>query len=232
MATIKGQNLRLVVNDKCVAGATSCSLHIAATVEDSSTKDDTGDWARNEITGLSWDAQSDAVMLTTEEMPTERHEVGDVIIDRGYFEVCFLLHPGEELTEVINVTGVEYEMSIMNEYTHEPYSEGLQNVTTEDIEVMLVYTSETEGAIGDYDVKITNLFGHQLDTLTDCMRTKRPVTVRLDRTRGVLNRETVTQLLEGKALITDISVTAANRQNTTYSCKLTGTGELEIVDND
>ena len=232
MATIKGQNLRLVINDKCVAGATSCSLHVAAQTEDSSTKDDTGDWQKSDVTGLSWDAQSDAVMLTTETTPTVRHEVGDAEIEDGYLEVNFQLHPGEELTEVTNVMSVEYEMSIMNASTRELYSEGFQNTTTEDIDVMLVYTSETEGAIGDYDVTITNLFGNQLGTLTDYMKTKRPVTLRMDYTRGVLNRETVTRLVEGDALITDISVNAGNRQNTTFSCKFTGTGELEIIDND
>ena len=66
MATIKGQNLRVLVDNKCIAQATSCTFHIAAQVEESSTKDDTGDFARNEITGLSWDASTDSLVTLTD----------------------------------------------------------------------------------------------------------------------------------------------------------------------
>lgn len=67
MATIKGQNLRVMVgtasgSEKCIAMATSCTFHISAQTEDSSTKDDTGDWANNEVTGLSWDASTDSLV--------------------------------------------------------------------------------------------------------------------------------------------------------------------------
>jgi hypothetical protein len=66
MATIKGQNLRVMVNGKCIAMATNCTFHISAQLEDSSTKDSTGDWQEQEVTGLSWDAQSDALVTLTD----------------------------------------------------------------------------------------------------------------------------------------------------------------------
>ena len=66
MATIKGQNLRVLVGGKCIAMATSATFHIAASVEDSSTKDDTGDWASNEVVGLSWDASTDSLVTATD----------------------------------------------------------------------------------------------------------------------------------------------------------------------
>ena len=62
MATIKGQNLRVLVGGKCVAMATNCTFHISAELQDSSTKDDTGDWQNQEVTGLSWDAQTDSLV--------------------------------------------------------------------------------------------------------------------------------------------------------------------------
>lgn len=67
MATIKGQNLRVMVgtasgSEKCIAMATNCTFHVNATVQDSSTKDDTGDWAENEVMGLSWDASTDSLV--------------------------------------------------------------------------------------------------------------------------------------------------------------------------
>lgn len=66
MGTIKGQNLRVFVGSKCVAMATSATIHVAAQTQDSSTKDDTGDWAENEVVGLSWDASTDSLVTLTD----------------------------------------------------------------------------------------------------------------------------------------------------------------------
>lgn len=55
-----------MVAGKCIAMATSCTFHISAQLEDSSTKDSTGDWQEQEVTGLSWDAQSDALVTLTD----------------------------------------------------------------------------------------------------------------------------------------------------------------------
>lgn len=66
MGTIKGQNLRVMVGGKCIAMATSCTIHVAAQTEDSSTKDDANDWANNEVVGLSWDASTDSLVTLTD----------------------------------------------------------------------------------------------------------------------------------------------------------------------
>ena len=76
MGTLKGQNLRILVGGKCIAMATECTFHIAAQTEDSSTKDDTGDWAMNEVVGLSWDASTQSLVTLTDngsngELPTD-----------------------------------------------------------------------------------------------------------------------------------------------------------------
>lgn len=76
MATIKGQNLRVMVGGKCIAMATSCTFHISAQVESASTKDDANDFEVNEVTGLSWDAQTDSLVTLTDngvngELPTD-----------------------------------------------------------------------------------------------------------------------------------------------------------------
>lgn len=65
-----------MVGGKCIAMATSCQFHIAAQTEDTSSKDDTGDWQSNEVTGLSWDASTDSLVTLTDngtngEMPTD-----------------------------------------------------------------------------------------------------------------------------------------------------------------
>lgn len=62
MKIIKGQNLRLKLNDKYVAFATDCTVHVSATLEDRSTKDSSdGVWQEQELTGMAWDLTSNAL---------------------------------------------------------------------------------------------------------------------------------------------------------------------------
>lgn len=76
MSITKGQNLRIMVGGKCIAMATSCQLHISAQMEDSSTKDDAGNWQTQEVVGLSWDVQTDSLITLVDngsngELPTD-----------------------------------------------------------------------------------------------------------------------------------------------------------------
>ena len=140
MATIKGQNLRVMVGGKCIAMATSCTFHISAHVEDSSTKDDANDFANNEVTGLSWDAQTDSLVTLT---------------DNGV--------NGELPTDLMSL--------IIN---------------------------------------------------------KTKVTLTFDQTAGTNNRTGQNSAIKrsGQAYLTDYSLSAQNRQNSTLSCQFTGTGPL------
>ena len=140
MATIKGQNLRVMVGGKCIAMATSCTFHISAQVEDSSTKDDANDFANNEVTGLSWDAQTDSLVTLT---------------DNGV--------NGELPTDLMSL-----------------------------------------------------IINKTLMTLT------------FDETAGTNNRTGQNSAIKrsGQAYLTDYSLSAQNRQNSTLSCQFTGTGPL------
>ena len=62
MGIIKGQNLRVMEGGKCIAMATSCQIHVGTQLEDSSTKDSTGDWQEQEVTGLNWDVTTDSLV--------------------------------------------------------------------------------------------------------------------------------------------------------------------------
>ena len=66
MGVIKGQNLRVMVEGKCVAMATNCTFHIAAQLGDTSTKDSENDWQEQEVVGKSWDAQTDSLITLTD----------------------------------------------------------------------------------------------------------------------------------------------------------------------
>lgn len=140
MATIKGQNLRVMVGGKCIAMATNCTFHISAQVESASTKDDANDFEVNEVTGLSWDAQTDSLVTLT---------------DNGT--------NGELPTDLMSL--------ILN---------------------------------------------------------KTKVTLTFDQTAGANNRTGQNSAIKrsGEAYLTDYSLSAQNRQNSTLSCQFTGTGPL------
>jgi hypothetical protein len=140
MATIKGQNLRVMVGGKCIAMATSCQFHISAQTESASTKDDANDFEVNEVTGLSWDAQTDSLV-----------------------------------------------------------------------------TLEDNGTNGELPTDLMSLIIN-----------KTLVTLTFDTTSGTNNRTGQNSALKksGTAYLTDFSVTAQNRQNSTVSCQFTGSGPL------
>ena len=62
MGIIKGQNMRVLVDGKCVAMSTNTTFHIQTEMSDTSTKDSTGDWQEQEVVGKSWDAQTDSLV--------------------------------------------------------------------------------------------------------------------------------------------------------------------------
>ena len=140
MATIKGQNLRVMVGGKCIAMATSCQFHIGTQLESSATKDSVGDWDEQEVTGLNWDAQTDSLVTLT---------------DNGV--------NGELPTDLMSL--------IIN---------------------------------------------------------KTKVTLTFDQTTGTNNRTGQNSAIKrsGQAYLTDYSLSAQNRQNSTLSCQFTGTGPL------
>lgn len=140
MATIKGQNLRVLVGGKCIAMATSSTFHVATQMEDSSTKDDTGNWQSQEGTGLSWDASTDSLVTLT-----DNGSNGEL--------------PQDLFTAMITMT---------------------------------------------------------------------PVTLTFDTTSGANNRVAQNSALKksGQAYIIDISITAANRANSTMTVQFQGTGAL------
>ena len=77
MATIKGQNLRVMFDsgdpetpNPCVAASTNCVVHLSAQVQESTTKDNEDDWVENEVVGLNWDVQVDALVIEDEQSST------------------------------------------------------------------------------------------------------------------------------------------------------------------
>lgn len=74
MATIKGQNLRIFLEDPnseddaaCIAAATSCTAHIALQVQEDTTKDNKNDWIENEPVDVNWEIDTEALVINSDE---------------------------------------------------------------------------------------------------------------------------------------------------------------------
>ena len=68
MATIKGENLRIMIGDdeqdlQCIAASTNCQIHLALQVEEDTTKDDDKTWLTKSPVGINWDASVDALIV-------------------------------------------------------------------------------------------------------------------------------------------------------------------------
>ena len=71
VAAIKGQHLRIfagssTANLKCIAAAQSCTAHVSMMIENASTKSDEDLWTRNEVVGMAWDLQAEAIIVTSD----------------------------------------------------------------------------------------------------------------------------------------------------------------------
>ena len=55
MASIRGQYLRLKLGDKYLAFSRTCTIHLSASVEESSTKDTTGEAQDQDVVSTAWD---------------------------------------------------------------------------------------------------------------------------------------------------------------------------------
>ena len=139
MGVIKGQNLRILLGGKCVAFATSCTVHVSLNLEESSTKDSTNNFTEQTPTGISWDMSCDAL------------------------------------------------------YSVDADATGVNGINA-------------------------------LDTVL----AQAKVQVQFEQTEGDKNRVAVSggAVYSGYAWVNDISINAANRQNTSYTIQLTGDGQL------
>lgn len=113
MATIKGQNLRVMFDsydpeqaNPCVAAATSCQVHLALQIEEDTTKDTEDDWIVNEPVGINWDVQVDALIIEDEQLSTGV-ELHDLTIGQSY-DLIFARTTGTQNREEAKESGEKY----------------------------------------------------------------------------------------------------------------------------
>lgn len=97
MGVIKGQNLRIKLGTKYVAFATSCTVHVSAQLEESSTKDSTNGWQKQEITGINWDISVDALYsVDADATGVNGVDALDLILAQQQIDVEFTQAAGEK----------------------------------------------------------------------------------------------------------------------------------------
>lgn len=103
---MKGQNLRIRLGGNCVAFSTSCTYHLSATLEDASTKDDTGGFQKQEVTGMAGDISCDALYSTDADQSAVNGEQAlDMVLAGQEVQVEFSATTGEQNR---TATGTKY----------------------------------------------------------------------------------------------------------------------------
>lgn len=123
MATIKGQNLRIMQGIdtdslKCIAMARSCNVHVALNVEEDTTKDTDDDWITQSPTSLSWDVQVEA-LVGGDPNDTGATAINDLVVGRTYLLkfTRTLGATGEHNRDAVNddITYIGY--AVLNDYS-------------------------------------------------------------------------------------------------------------------
>lgn len=239
MATIKGQNLRIFIDQSPVARAQSCTLHIAANVQDISSKDSTNGWQENLVTGFTWDISVDALILPnasavvtggdgTSARGTTEAEYGNDQTTMYMAQDQIVIPPNESLsvrsdvaTETVYIIGVTDD-DIIAQGTH---NASYMNSSSSGKSVLIGISTEDE----DMTYGFGDIGGTTAEDSIDSLLSGTDVEVSLDVTSGTMNRTSSDVVLSGYARITDISVNATDRQLSTYTCQMTGTGELSTT---
>ena len=230
MGVIKGQNLRVLVGNpsKCVAAATSCTVHLSLQLESETTKD-SNDWDEQGPVGKNWDGSVDALVVdgiydSAELVAT--HEVPGSQRESFYSPQLIKLPAGM----TINATSQNY-IEIFDSNLS-PLAEKTAGVLT--------YTNNTNAEIGVYlgsDVQdaevnayVTDGYRTTANELLNAYFSGNKVKIRFSLTGGRNNIVESDALLEGMAYINDMQLTAQAKQNAQMTMSFTGDGELARVE--
>lgn len=112
MGVIKGQNLRITIGGKYIAFATTCTIHLAAQLEESSSKDSTNGFKEQSITGMSWDISADALYS----VDTDATGVN------GVDALDLILAQQRVLVEFVQTTGAKNREDVGGSVTYSGYA--------------------------------------------------------------------------------------------------------------
>ena len=230
MGTIKGQNLRMLIENVCVAASTNCVGHLSLNVQESDTKDDVENWIVQEPVGHSWDAQVDAMV---DMQPDQQGSATCTASDTGYgynAPTPIALRKGDGIRVISDNDADSLNIVILTGQGYSSVASGtgrVQYQAIDDVEVFMC--SSRSGAVLTYAIGDTagNLYNFLAQAQIGTPVTVKFATTVADTHR---NRDVDEVILQGDAIISDIQINAPNQDISTYSVKLTGTGSLSIVE--
>ncbi len=233
---LKGQKIRLFLDGKCIALCKTSSIHVVAQLEDVSTKDSDGDFAENEIVGLSWEAsatayvepKTEAKYLTYSEF--KQPPVSSPGSMYWYYPVPVHLKKGDTVKGVGENTIARIFDTEFNTLATSA-SSLTKAVYTAPVDI-IVYFGLTYYSSGSalYHTEIIRESALTYEDILSAITNKTMFDFELDNTGGGSNRVIETGIVQGECIVTDVQCTAENRKRGVYTLQLTGVGELGIVE--
>lgn len=231
MGNLKGEKLRIYLDSKVIAASKNSAIHIAAQAEDVSTKDAVSAWAENEVVGFSWDGQVDALVpfgkigvgaascsvSKTIQSTTYYADSANISIPAGGSIELYTEMP--KRLAILN-SGMTSVLASTNNVTYLKYTNSGTSAVTVHIAAGIVTDSVSYG-LNDAD-------SLKYDDLLVLMVNKTLLDVDFCLTAGTNNRTMSETLVYGQCYITDLSCTAQNRANGTYTVQITGTNQLHV----
>ena len=226
MATIKGQNLRIALNGKCISASQSCTLHVQMTAQDKSTKDSENDWVENEIVGAQWDVSADALVTDGIIDGDTVKCTQNVATGKNIYPKWYKLNAGDTIT--VSTPTSSATIYVLNGSTvlAQATGTGISYTATNAVNVNIGCSS----VLANVTFEIKDKSGVTVEDLMNIMNAKTPVTVTFGTTLGNNNRVEDQRIMSGTAVISDIQIQTPNRQDSACSVQLTGTGELEFIE--
>lgn len=291
MATLKGQNLRIIIGTSVIGMSTSCTITYTGNSDDASTKDDVGMSSKPEITSKGWSVQVESLsvadvgaMLTAiksltkftlmwdETSLTDNQTAQGAAFARygqAYLnDVTFNFNDRENSTKSLQFTGcsplTEAPISTITQVTPGSYTKGqfvrmflsanntdaptavlaaskslslhvsmqLEDATTKDTTgdwqvqepTGLSYDISTSALVRSGDTITSSVAGKNLEDLTSIYEASAPVKWLIANVSGDNNRTKGAVIASGSAIITQLTINAANKQNATYDTQLSGYG--------
>ena len=90
------------VANPCIAGAVNCTLHVSVDFQEDTTKDQVDDWLTQEVVGLTWDIQTEALIFLEEQSSTGV-EVSDLTVGM-FYPLIFARTAGNQNREAVQNT--------------------------------------------------------------------------------------------------------------------------------
>lgn len=231
MSTFKGKNVRLTLDDECVAAALSCELHIAVQTDSVSTKDSEGDYDEIEVVGKSWDVKGEALYIPIFRESGEYTPGSNKVIGGKTYQVAIdkRIHVKKGETFSVFAKNGDYGLAIINAAQDKVLaaSGSGTNIGYSPNEDCDVYPAFESGRTTHAYYTVQNIStGRTADEIISMLTGSVPVQIALAVTSGVRNSEVEEEIVAGTAYITDFTLSSSNKQRVTYNFSALGSGEL------